>query len=218
MKDYREMTISGPQDLLVATVAEIEKSLNDGWERNRQTEEKSRPQAGLSSDALCFCFTCAPNACRRGALLVLMSNRDGNLWLSNIVPNEMGRLTYDEFNYIFEEFLQKFAKSAAAKTGVAIRASSGVVTLEDWFSPATANKLRRFLTLSHGSTIRTDDRERWMEFLIAAHREGAEVHGDVLRRWLEEDARCDEDDADDLARDYQRSQEILNFEEQYQGA
>ncbi len=218
MKDYRELTMSGLRDLLVATVAEIEKTLSDGWSRNQQVENKIRPGARLRPDDLCFCFECGPTACRRGASLVLMRDRNGNLSLSNIVPDKLGRLTYDEFNYILEEFLQKFAKPAAAKTGVAIEVTSGVVTIDDWFSKETADKLRHFLTLSHGNTIRTDDHERWMDFLISAHRESAQVHGDVLARWLEEDARCDEVDANHLGIEYQRSQELLRYQGQYQGA
>lgn len=211
MKEYREMTISGPREALVATVAEIEKALNDGWKRNKQIEEKNRERAGLTTDQLRFCFTCTPTTSRKGALLVLMSNPEDNLRLTNIVPDEMGRLTHDEFNYILEEFLQKFARPVAAKTGVTIETSSGVVTIDDWFSPETAGKLRRFLELSDGSTSRSEDYELWKAFLVSAHREDAKVHGDLLRRWLEEDAGCDEYYADKLASEYQSSQEILEY-------
>jgi hypothetical protein len=218
MKEYRDLWISGTREQLIATVAEIEKALNDGWKRNKQIEEERRGRAGLTPDQLRFCFTCTPTTSRKGALLVLMSNAEDNLRLTNIVPDQLGQLSHDEFNCILEEFLQKFARPAAAKTGVTIETSSGVVTIDDWFSTETAEKLRRFLELSHGSTSRPDDDELWKAFLVSAHREDAKVHGDMLRRWLEEDAGCNEYYADQLASDYQRSQEILSFEEQYQGA
>jgi len=218
MKEYRDLTISGTREQLLATVVEIETALNDGWQRNKQREEETRPRTGLTPDQLIFCFTCTPTISRKGALLALMSNPEDNLRLTNIVPDELGQLTYDEFNYILEEFLQKFARPAAAKTGVTIETSSGVVTIDDWFSPETAEKLRHFLKLSNGSRSRPDDDERWMAFLVSAHREDAKVHGDQLRRWLEEDARCKEYRAENLASDYERSREILSFEEQYQGA
>lgn len=211
MKEYRDLTISGTRERLIATVAEIEKGLNDGWKRNKQIEEKDRAQACLTPDQLRFCFTCTPTTSRKGALMVLMSNPDGNLWLPNIVPDKLGRLTHDEFNYIFEEFVKKFARPAADKTGVTIETSSGVVTIDDWFSTATAEKLRRFLALSHGDTSRREDYELWKAFLVSAHREDAKVHGDLLRRWLKEDAGCDEYYADKLASEYQSSQEILEY-------
>ncbi|MCI0376532.1 MAG: hypothetical protein L0215_02885 [Gemmataceae bacterium] len=203
MKEYRDLTISGPGDVLIATVAEIEKELNDGWQRNKQIEEKGRPRAGLTPDQLRFCFTCAPTTSRKGALLVLMNNRADNLWLTNIVPDELGKLTPDEFNYILEEFLQKFVRPAAAKTGATIATSNGVVSIDDWFAKETADKLRRFLDLSHGGTSHPDDHKRWMEFLVSAQNEGAEVRGDLLRRWLIEDAGCDEYVAEELASEYQ---------------
>jgi len=217
MKEYRDLTISGTRERLIATVADIENALNDGWKRNKQIEVEGRARAGLKPAQLRFCFTCTPTTSRKGALLVLMSNPEDNLCLTNIVPDELGRLTHDEFNYILEEFLQKFARPAAARTGVTIETSSGVVTIDDWFSTETAEKLRRFLELSRGSKSRPEDDELWKAFLVSAHREDAKVHGELLRRWLEEDAGC-KYYADELASDYQRSQEILTFEEQYQGA
>jgi hypothetical protein len=211
MKEYRDLTISGTRERLIATVAEIEKALNSGWSRAKQIEEERRPSTGLTPDQLRFCFTCTPTPYRKGAHLVLMSDPENNLRLTNIVPDELGRLTHDEFNYILEEFLQKFAKPAAARTGVMIETSSGVVTIDDWFSAETATKLRRFLELAHGSTSRSEDYELWKAFLVSAHREDAKVHGDLLRRWLKEEAGCDEYYAETLASEYQSSQEILEY-------
>jgi hypothetical protein len=54
-----------------------------------------------------------------------------------------------------------------------------------------------------------------MEFVVAARREGAQVHGDVLRRWLEEDAGLPDFHAERLAfeyqtiKEYERSREVL---------
>jgi hypothetical protein len=211
MKDYRDLTISGTRDQLVATAAEIEKILNDGWKRKNQIEEDTRPRSGLAPDQMIFCFACTATPSRKGALLVLMSNREDNPRLTNIVPDEMGRLSYDEFNYILEEFLKKFARPAADRMGATVETSSGVVTIEDWFHPETAEKLRRFLIRSHGNTNRTEDYRLWMAFLVSAHRENAKVHGDLLRRWLKEDAGLYEDVADQLASEYQSSQEILEY-------
>jgi hypothetical protein len=211
MKVYRDLTISGARESLIGTIAEIETTLNDGWKRNKQIEEENRARAGLTPEQLRFCFTCTPTTSRKGALLVLMSDPEDNLRLTNIVPEELGRLTHDEFNYILEEFLQKFAGPAASKTGVKIETSSGVVSIADWFSAETAEKLRHFLKRTHGSTSLPEDYELWKAFLVSAHCDGAKVHGDLLRRWLTEDGGCDEYCADRLASEYQFSQEILEY-------
>ncbi len=216
MKVFREFTISGSRETLVATIAEIEKKLSDGWKRNREVEEHL-DQDGLANVDLRFCFTCEPLGSRKGARLMLMSSPDENLRLVNIVPNEFGQLTHDEFNAILEEFAVKFAKPAAATTGALIELSNDIVTLEDWFSRTTAEKLRRFLAVTRGSTSHPSDDLRWKAFLIAAHREDAQVHGDLLRRWLEEDAGCSEYVAQRLASEYQFSQEIFRFAEENVG-
>lgn len=218
MKAYRNLTISGSRDQLLAAAAEIEAMLIDGWARNKVYEENMSQSALLSAE-LCFCFSCSPTTARRGAFLALMSNRAGNLSLANIVPNERERLSCDEFNYIVEEFLEKFAKPAAARAGATINVSSGVVSIDDWFSKDTGAKLRRFLQRpGRGATSHPEDDKLWKSFLVSAHREHATVHADLLRRWLEEDAGCDQYRALELASDYERSREILSFEEQYQGA
>jgi hypothetical protein len=218
MKEYRDLTISGSREVLVATIAEIERTLSDGWSRNQQLEEQGRARAGLTSNQLRFCFTCTPTKSRKGAALALTSNSEENLSLSNIVPDELGQLTYDEFNDILEEFLQSFARPAAAKTGATIETSNGVVTIEDWFSKETADKLRRFLDSTHGITIHPDGHKRWMEFLVAAQREGAKAHGDLLRRWLVEDAGCLEYRAQELASEYQTIQDYERSKADFVGA
>jgi hypothetical protein len=214
MKEYRDLTISGSRDVLLATVAEIEKNLNEGWMRDRKVEDEGLERAFLTKDELRFCFRCAPTSSRKGALLVLMShpeNPEDSLWLSNIVPDEFGQFTHDEFNYILEEFLHRFARSAAAKAGATIEASTGIIGLEDWFSKETADKLRRFLSETGGSTSHPTDYGLWMDFVAAARREEASVHVDLLRRWLEEDAGCDEYRASKLANEYQVIKEYVEF-------
>lgn len=218
MKEYRDLTLSGPRDVLIATVAEIEKKLNDGWQRNKQKEEEVREPAGLTPDQLLFCFSCSQADSRMAAILMLMSDRDDNLSLTNIVPDEFGQLTHDEFNYILDEFFRKYAEPAAAKTGAKIDSSSGVVTIDEWFSKGTADKLRRFLNATGGSTNHPSDHRRWMEFLVAAQNDRASVSGDLLRRWLIEDAGCDEYRAQELASEYQTIQDYERSKEDFVGA
>ncbi len=218
MKAYRTLTISGTYEILVATIAEIENRLNNGWQRNKQIEEDGRNPAGLAPEQLRYCFKCEPTPSRKGALVVLMSDPNDNLQLTNIVPDELGQLTFDEFNSILEEFVQKFVRPAIAKTGAELETSSGIVTIDDWFTRETAEKLRRFLKLTHGSTSHPEDEKLWNSFLVSADRENADVHGDLLRRWLKEDAGIHEHYADQLASDYQRLKEFLMYKEQFQGA
>lgn len=57
-----------------------------------------------------------------------------------------------------------------------------------------------------------------MDFLIAAQNEDAEVHGDLLRRWLVEDAGCHEYRAEKLASEYQTIQDYERSKEEFVGA
>lgn len=218
MKVYRNLTIAAPREVLVATISAIEQALTGGWSRNQQIEEEGRARAGLTLSQLRYCFKCTPTLQRKGALLVLMSNAEGNLWMSNIVPDEVGQLTPDEFNSILEEFLEKFARPAATKTRATIETSSDTATIDDWFSTETAAKLRRFVQLTRGSTSHLDDYKLWMAFLVAAHSEGAQVPEGLLQQWLVEGAGCDEYRAQKLTSQYRFSQDIMNYAAERVGA
>ena len=57
------------------------------------------------------------------------------------------------------------------------------------------------------------DRERWNRFLTAAYNEGTSLDGPTLYRWLVENEKWPESDADNLADEYAHARELLDVYE-----
>jgi len=78
-------------------------------DRRLETDEQSKRRIDcevLKPDQMYFSFACSRHS-PQGALLVLVSDAEDNLCCA-ISFRRTGHLTYDEFNYILQEFLQKF--------------------------------------------------------------------------------------------------------------
>lgn len=50
---------------------------------------------------------------------------------------------------------------------------------------------------------------RWLEFVIAAHLEGANLHSSDLMQWLVDEEGWSEDAADELAIEYEQGRDLL---------
>ena len=90
-------------------------------------------------------------------------------------------------------------------------------SLDEWFSPSTAQALRRFSNSANKSTGASHprDQERWMEFLISAHHDGSDIDSDLLYRWLHEVEGWQEDGARDLLMDYDFARTLLGHYDQH---
>ena len=60
------------------------------------------------------------------------------------------------------------------------------------------------------------DRKRWNEFLTAAHREHAPLDSSLLERWLIEEEKWPADRAEELIRQYENGQQLLEVYESQQ--
>jgi hypothetical protein len=91
------------------------------------------------------------------------------------------------------------------------------VGLDDWMSPATAEKLRTFSTCANKSTgaAHPSDRERWNAFVLSAYQDGSRMDASALRRWLVEAEGWPAEVADQLALEYAFGRELLTFAEEH---
>jgi hypothetical protein len=85
-------------------------------------------------------------------------------------------------------------------------------TIEDWTDLATASALKCFSSLANKSTGRSHplDEERWLDFIIAAHRGGRPLDPEQLSRWLIQVERWSDYIAQDLASDYSMGMALLD--------
>jgi hypothetical protein len=212
VKVHQELRIgplTGEQEpKFISWVAE---HLTVGWSRDLAREEEVIRESAMKF----YCFACQQSPDRPAAKLFLThAERRTTSWLyvSNIVPQEVRQLTFDQYNHILNEFDTRFAKPAADSIGVRVELSSPEQSIEDWLSPESAKLLTAFSHLANKSTGSTHpmDRERWYDFLIALHRSGENPNVGLLQRWLIEEEQWPDDIAFDLVCEYEFARGLLD--------
>ena len=193
-------------------IIEIERLLTDGWSRSHELEEQLR----AGDPGPWYCFLCTVAGSRPASTVTLATESDGALYVSNIVPSELPSLTHDQYNAVLQGFHDRFACPAAQGIGVVIELGDPDPQIEDFLSAHTARLLHSFSALANRSVLHPLDRQRWNEFLTAAHREQAPLSPPMLARWLIEEEKWPEDKATDLIIEYENAQELLEVYESQQ--
>ncbi len=207
---FRDLVFRGTRPVLEQFISEIEHLLDNGWTRDYAREGEVRtPALGRM-----YCFVCTAAGWRPASELFLV-NSDGDLYVSNVLSDSA--LTYDQYNAIVQEFHDRFAVPAARSAGVSVDLGEADFRIEDFLDPRTAKLLRSFSALANRSILHPLDRERWNQFVTAAHREGTKLSASMLRRWLIEEEKWSEDVASSLAVEYERARELLGVYESQLG-
>jgi len=208
MLDYRDLDIYCEDQTFPELVHLIEAKLSNGWFRDIGEEERLKP---VITSKFLYCFSCDATDTRKAALLSLMQRARGNFYVPNVVPREIGHLSYQDYNAILEEFYYLFVQPAAKESGAELVLSSNEKSLEDWLSKDAILALKRFSKGANKSTgsAHPSDNERWISFLISAHSEKSPLTPTDLGRWLVEDEAWPEDVVNDLLVEYEFSRELL---------
>jgi hypothetical protein len=210
MKVHQELRI-GPltADQETEFISWISGRLSEGWSRDLAREKELNDEAGTKF----YCFGCSEEAKRGAATLLLTHPARARSWLyvSNILPKNVRQLTYDQYNFILQNFYDKFAKPAADLLNIPIELSPPEQTVENWLSSESAKRLRAFSIGANKSTGSSHpmDRERWCDFLIALHREGEDPGAELLERWLVEEEKWPEEVAFDLICEFEFARDLL---------
>jgi hypothetical protein len=164
-----------------------------------------------------FCFSYEGDERLPSATILLIEDVPGLLVLPNIAPRAKYRLSIAEFNALLEEFAERFLRPCAESLGVQVDVTSGNRELGHWLSDAAAAKFRRFSERANrrAGYLLPPDRERWLEFILEAHRERSRLDASTLRRWLVEIEDWSPEVADQLAREYAFGEELLTFSESH---
>lgn len=209
MKVFRELELYGSQSDLIEGIKAIEKRLDAGWVRNTEREEKISTVASGTN----YCFTCSKDGDREAASLWFSYQDDTTLYVSNIVPEEIRELSYDQYNLIIEEFYEQFVKPMTDQLGLEHLLTADAKQIEDWISKETAEKLRHFSKAANKSTGSSHplDQQRWLVFLVSAHKENAQLDTHTLMRWLIETEGWFEEAASELGIEYEFARSLLKF-------
>lgn len=206
---FRDLTISSDQ----ISLDEIRKSLlgveTDEWVHNEEQEANLKDHAvGMrQEDILVFEYS---GSTLPKATLTLWQH--GNSYtVTNIVPAEVGELGVKLFNDLLVCFVAEVVEKANVRNQLLLVLTDGVRSLDTWTGAEAADALRRFSALANKSTTNShpNDRERWEEFVIEAHRNGDNLPVDILMQWLIEVDGWDETSANKLAIEFEQGISLL---------
>lgn len=204
MEVHRDLAVSGTPADLAAFIERVTECATGEWERDLSAEQRITERA----DDPFYCFGHVGEG--GAATLVLAANREGALYVTNVVPvpprREMSRA---ECNAVIEWFYH-LAHPVAGETNVEITMTSAHRSIEENLSADAFQKLRAYSGIARESSAHPNDRRRWMDFVIQTHVEQAPLDAETLNRWLAEERGWDGRKAWDLAAKYQEERELLD--------
>lgn len=209
---FRDMKLNGP----IANKAELRAALIEAalspWRFDAERSGEVVGKAVTSDDVLLF--RCEASDGFPAVGLTLWEIDDG-YYVPNIVPLEMGDLTYKQYNAALADFIARIVEPVAQKFDFVVSATNSSQSLEDWVSSDTAVKLRRFSGVANKSTgaSHSMDERRWFDFVVTAYRANDKLDPSQLARWLSEAEGWDEDTAHKLAGDFENSLALLMYYE-----
>lgn len=211
---FRDMSLIVPAGVVAELRTALIESAAAPWRFDAERAEEIRRNAVSSEDVLLFRHDATDQLPAAGLTLW---GRDGGYYVPNIVPVEMGKLSYAQYNSILTDFVDRVARPVCDRLGVKIELSLGSQSLEDWTTGDVAIRLKRFSAAANKSTGASHpmDERRWFDFVVASHRSETEIDVETLARWLREVEGWDEETAYDLAGDYQNALALLTYYDEH---
>lgn len=139
---------------------------------------------------------------------------NGFLEVFNIIPLIGHSLSYDEYNFILNEFYKNFIIELGEKYSAKIVISEPIKKLINTIGDDAFNALESFSIGANKTTGNTHpfDFKRWCEFIFIIFRNNIEIGVDELIFWLEENG-WDSDMANRLGLEFEYSLNLLkNYE------
>ncbi|MGR3565023.1 MAG: hypothetical protein ACU0FH_20240 [Heliomarina sp.] len=206
---FRDLTIGSEQIPLDAIRASLLGVETEEWVHNEEQEANLKQYAvGARQDDI-LVFEYAGDSLPKASLTLWQR---GNFYtVTNIVPAEVGELGVKLYNDLLVCFVAEVVDAAAVRDQLALTFTDDVRGLDTWTSAEAADALRRFSALANKSTTNShpNDRQRWEEFVIEAHRDGDNLPVDILMQWLVEVDAWDENSANKLAIEFEQGISLL---------
>lgn len=185
----------------------LEKASKEPWVRR---EDKENTLGDIDEKPICF--EALRGSCVSPAALFIFPKEDGLLWVSNIVPTEESELTYDQYNFVLENFYEDVVLPAINGTGVTADLTSDQISIGSVAGDAVEKSLIRFSNLANKSTGSSHplDRKRWFEFLVLVHEAKVDLYADMVIRSLVE-LGWSEEKAIELGIQYEFAEDLLSY-------
>jgi hypothetical protein len=200
MKIHREVTIECRYEDVPKLGNAISTHLPTGWIRDVQAEAQLN-----DAKYLCFSSHNRDGIVDSYAWLVYSQERS-NVWLANIVPNGSSHLNVSQYNEIAYDLYESALRPGTEGLGFASSISDEDVDYAHYgISLETIELLRNFSSAANKSTGSSHprDRARWFAFLIAIHKDRAELDSTALGQMLGEDFGWSGEITSDLQIEYE---------------
>lgn len=206
MEVFRELILRGSEQQLELAVRRMGERAGGDWQRNTEVEKD-----GAIFSKPMYCYVYSPADKKQTAALWFAYRSDTELYVANIVPRVKTELTRAEYNQTLEKFYDVVATPALEGTGVEVEFTASTANLNHWISPDGMRLLEAFSNLANRSTGAGHplDHKRWLNFVIQAHLENAELDASTLGRWLHEEENWSEGMASRLAEKYEEARDLL---------
>jgi hypothetical protein len=220
MKVFRDLKIEGSPDKLQKVLQQVIEAIannpDSSWRRDEEAEAKINSVPKF--DSKLYCFSCSESEKRRESNLWLSHALEENrLSVSNILPQKIKELSYDEYNYILEEFSDRFLIPATKNLEVEVTLTEAEIDLKKLIEPEAVELLHRFSEADNklGKVYLPLSKKDWYLFIVKSHKNKAQLNAEILERWLEEEEGWSEDIASNLVEEYQFARNLLDCYEKY---
>lgn len=145
--------------------------------------------------------------------LCIWRNEPGHWIVVGIVPDEgqVHQIPIGQFKKILTNFESDIAEPAAETVEGITSIDTSKYRLEDYFSPEAIMLLQHFCETSNQSDFghHPSDKEKWMEFLLRAYDDNADVHCDIFGSCLHTAGWWPEEDIPRLVSEYDFTMRLL---------
>lgn len=214
MKIFRDLIINLNGYDVDHFIEQITASCGENWQRALEHENNSK----YFNEKKIFCF----EYLKKGlpyAELVLIEKEKNCLYVSNILPIEIGELSINEYNNLLIDFKTNVIDTIN-DTKIVSETTKDELLLKDVIGEEAADLLKQFSRLANKSTgnIHPSDKKMWFNFVSKAHKflHDKEYNDgdltDIIENSLKEQG-WSKKWADDLACQFQLSYELLEFKE-----
>lgn len=206
MQQFRDLKLIGNPSEQERAIEKITALLCDGWTRAKNKE--AILNNGYDLDQFVF-LTPKDNSIPKASLhLTFDENR--YLYVCNIVPIEMSQLGKGNYNLILDKFLAKFIEPAVNNLDIRIVTTPAEKNIDNSMGLELSEKLKRFSVCANQSTGcgHPRDQERFVDFIIQAHRESSLLDETTLKELLIDEG-WSEYFADDLSSKYRFGRDLL---------
>ena len=210
MRVFRDLKLIGSDSEQKKLLDQVEQLLDNGWTRDRDSEVEFRSRARIEYKI----FTCSQAGSRPAANLFLCLDKNGYLYVCNIVRKTVGKLETEDYNAILEEFQTHFLEPASKGLDIQIITTPAERNIDNSMSPEIAQRLKQFSAAANKSSggTHTLDENRFFEFIVQAHQESSLLNESELEDLLVDDG-WSKDHALNLSYNYRFGRDLLKHHE-----